>query len=283
PVRLSRGSIRRGNLRMSENEQIVEPQGAPDSPEPAEQHTEAPATSEGDAPAVASESGEDSPPRKPNGVQRRIGELTKRLREAEERNAQLAAQQAPQPAPEQTEQAPKPDDYDSYEDYLKAEARHTVREEMRQAETEREQREQERETQAQIDKVEAEWHTRTAAAVETYPDFEAVAMDPNLDISPAMADAIKLSENGADILYHLGKNPAEATSLYHLPPAQALLAIGRIGAGLGAPQQQARTQQRSTAPAPAEAGRTAAQTTNDLRDDLPMNEWLKRRRKQVYN
>ena len=47
--------------------------------------------------------------------------------------------------------------------------------------------------------------------VTAYDDFEEVAIDnPNLTITPQMADIITDSTVGHEIAYHLGKHPEEA-------------------------------------------------------------------------
>jgi len=57
-----------------------------------------------------------------------------------------------------------------------------------------------------------------------------------------MADVLDLSEQGPQILYHLGKNPEEAMRIARLPPAHAALEIGRLEAKLSLPQAKTVTQ-----------------------------------------
>jgi hypothetical protein len=79
------------------------------------------------------------------------------------------------------------------------------------------------------------WAETTAEFRQKVPDFDAVAHNPNLTVTPVMADAIRESGRGAEIAYYLGKNPAEAAKIAALPPVSQATAIarleGRIGAG----------------------------------------------------
>ena len=65
-------------------------------------------------------------------------------------------------------------------------------------------------------------------------DFDVVAHNPNLSITPIMADAIRGSGKGAEIAYYLGKNPGEAAQIAALPPVSQATAIARIEGRLGA-------------------------------------------------
>ena len=63
------------------------------------------------------------------------------------------------------------------------------------------------------------------------PDFDAVVHNPNLTVTPVMADAIRESGRGAEIAYFLGKNPAEAARIASLPPVSQATAIARLESG----------------------------------------------------
>lgn len=76
------------------------------------------------------------------------------------------------------------------------------------------------------------YREREDAAFEKYDDFEAVAYDRNLQISDAMAQAIQTADNGPDILYHLGLNPAEAKRISKLPATTQAKEIGKLEAKL---------------------------------------------------
>jgi hypothetical protein len=63
---------------------------------------------------------------------------------------------------------------------------------------------------------------------------------PSLPMSRSrfpMAHAILHSEQGPDIAYHLGKNPAEAERISKLAPALQLVELGKIASKLEAPAE----------------------------------------------
>lgn len=97
-------------------------------------------------------------------------------------------------------------------------------------------------------KAQAEtFQSRIAEAKSEHADFEAVAFNKDLPVTNTMGDAIKDSDLGAKILYHLGKNPDEAARIAKLPAVSQVREIGRIEAKLEA----------QTAPA---AGETTEET-----------------------
>jgi hypothetical protein len=79
-------------------------------------------------------------------------------------------------------------------------------------------------------------------------DFDQVARNPNLQITPAMADAITESSAGPQVSYWLGQNPSEAARIASLPPIRQIAEIGRLEASLGTPPQGRNTAWASSAP-----------------------------------
>jgi hypothetical protein len=77
------------------------------------------------------------------------------------------------------------------------------------------------------------WSEATAGFRQRVPDFDTVANNPNLAITPVMADAIRESARGAGIAYYLGKNPGEAANIASLPPLSQAAAIARLEGRLG--------------------------------------------------
>ena len=101
------------------------------------------------------------------------------------------------------------------------------------------------------------WAESTAGFREKVPDFDAVVHNPNLTVTPVMADAIRESGRGAEIAYFLGKNPAEAARIASLPPfprRPQLLALKREWVARGKPPSAA----RPSPSAPFRAARAAA-------------------------
>jgi hypothetical protein len=89
---------------------------------------------------------------------------------------------------------------------------------------------------------------------ERMPDFDQVVTQQ----TPVHQNAVPFiaeSERGAEILYHLGKNPAAARDLwqkFETAPAQALMELGRIEARIATPA--AKTVSKAPRPAPAITG-----------------------------
>lgn len=174
---------------------------------------------QGDPPAI-------EPPEK-SGVQKRMDELTKKRRDAEresdywrgvaEGNRITPPVGGPEPEPE-----PKdldPNDFDTDADYLKAVAKQT-RDEIR-AEAAREAKaSKSAETQAVLTRQYGE-------ARKKYEDFDDVALNPSITITGDMFEAAQ-GESLGDVLYHLGKNPAEASRIAALPSMQQVKEIGKI-------------------------------------------------------
>ena len=217
-------------------EEVVEaaPEGAEETEEPAAPETEAKPS--------------ENAPRKPaKGVQKRLDELTRARHEAEARaeseraeKLRLLAMLEKQAAPAETQQT-EPElirptraqfgDEASYEsaleEYISEKsariASAKAEEVMRQkAEDERKAQEaQERESVRQT------YASRVEKAKEKYADYAEVAESPNVSISANMAHAIVHSEEGPEVAYFLGKNPAEAERISKLSPALQLVELGK--------------------------------------------------------
>ena len=81
------------------------------------------------------------------------------------------------------------------------------------------------------------WAESTADFREKVPDFDAVVHNPNLTVTPVMADAIRESIRGAEIAYYLGKNPAEAARIASLSSVSQATAIARLETRVGGAAQ----------------------------------------------
>jgi hypothetical protein len=198
-------------MMMEDDVQVIEPDEGVngESPPPEEGETES--------------QGSDIPKPK-DGIQERINELTRKRREAERDAAywrgvaqgKPAQPQAPTPAPKKDLD---PMDFDSNADYLKAVAAQ-IRDEAR-AEIEAERKaENDRRTKAAV--------AQTLNSARTkYSDFDEVALNPSVPISQEMWEA-SMGDNLGDILYYLGKNPAEAARIATLNPIAQAKEIGKI-------------------------------------------------------
>jgi hypothetical protein len=181
--------------------------------------------------------------------------------------------------------APREEDFADYSEYLKAVTRYEVKQEL--AEERRQHREQE------IQRVQQTEEARKRELEESlmekgnqkYIDFEEVAEQTgeylkakNLKFSQVMVGALLEADNSQDIVYHLGKNLEEAARIAALPPYAQAKEIGKLEEKLNAQPKK----QISKAPAPITPVSTGkASNDSALSDDLPIDEWIARRNKQV--
>ena len=240
---------------------------------------------------------DDADPKKPaKGVQKRLDELVaqreeaKRQVEAERAEklrlmAMLEARDTPKKAePDVTEPVkPRREDYADPEHYTEAfvnyaaefatwkvtrefEAKQRVEHEARQQASIVEQQEAVRKTYA----------GRVEKFKEEHADYTAVAESPDVKISIPMAHAITASDNGPQLAYHLGKNPAEADRIASLPPAMQLMELGKLEAKLTAKP----VIPVSAAPAPIKPITPAKGSTDTPLEELSMEAYAAARKKQ---
>ena len=155
----------------------------------------------------------------------RTGRLQQLIRDKRAAEA-LAATSAAQAAAlrERSQSGGRPQDFRAPEDYTRAVAEQAVREVG--AEILARQASHAHEIAARA--AQDAWTESTAGFREKAPDFDAVVHNPNLTVTPVMADAIRESSRGAEIAYYLGKNPVEAARIASLPPVSQATAITRL-------------------------------------------------------
>ncbi len=97
------------------------------------------------------------------------------------------------------------------------------------------------------------------------------------DISkqPDFLEAVTSLPNAADVYFHLGSNPDEAAHVLRLPPVKMAMELARLSAQIGKPKPA------SKASAPITPVGRGATPSSDLTDDMPIEEWMKRRQAQV--
>jgi hypothetical protein len=112
---------------------------------------------------------------------------------------------------------------------------------------------------------------------ERAPDWDQVARNPNLPVTPVMADAITDSNLGTQVSYWLGQNPHEAARIASLPPIRQVAEIGQLEARIGWGQVAPKTTSGPT-PSRTISGTTSAPPEPDLGDPGMSNEEYRRRR-----
>lgn len=199
--------------------------------------------------------GEDQP-RPKHTAQERINEMTRLRREAERerdhwREQALAAQQRPEPAqpayePQQGDYEPDPAAYAHGEAdaaYVRDLARYEARQEFAYQRQAYEAQQQEQAQQQAAQRAAAAQHQAWQAAIDAgtakYPDFHEVVVESAerqaWPCTDTMAEAITTSEAGADVAYHLAKNPTEARRIAALTPLAQVREITRLEQRVAAP------------------------------------------------
>lgn len=224
------------------------------------------------------ETSEDKPkeekPRKRSrgGFQNRIDKLTRRTREQDALIAELQAALQPKDEPAQ---APQADDFDDYEAYLEAKAAHVAEQRVQEAEEKRQAQLAEQAHQASVVEFQDARDELVNRGIDSFDDFEDVVFSDDLQISPLMAQAVVQADNGHEVMYHLGTNPDTAEKISRMNDYAQLIEIGRISAEVARPKAP------SQAPPPITPVDGATPSTNALRDDMPIDEWMKKRREKL--
>lgn len=125
--------------------------------------------------------------------------------------------------------------------------------------------------------------SRVAQAREKHADYSAVAESPDVVVSQVMAQAIMHSDEGPELAYHLGKNPAEAERISKLPPPVQLLELGKIAMKLAAPPEEKpapASKPVSAAPAPGKPIKASDVSVKSAEEES-MDEYAIRRRKEL--
>jgi len=219
-------------------EPVAEPEAAPEAiPEPE------PEVEEAEVEALPDETPEDHKKRK-GGFQRKLEKERKAAEDARAEAAYLRgklealhpqAETAPTHVEDQ-DAPPSQDSFETYEQYLVAVTRWGVRQELKQEHE-----------KAKVNATKNAWDTQEALAKSRYDDYNDIADLQVLSPTPAMAQAIIEMESGADVLYWLGKHPAENARIKTLSPLAAAVALGEIKSKLAKPDVRA---QPSQAPPP---------------------------------
>lgn len=278
---------------MSENTEVIDTSQEPD--EPIEQ-------SAGEAPNPSTEheagqdtAGQPSEQPKPNGAERRIGQMRARLSRAEEQRdywrdqamraqqEQRPQQQQPQPQTEDPPKRPRREDFDGdVERYADAVAQYTddVRQyDRRQAQLEREREQraaEESRRKAALSEREREQYAMIEKGRAAREDFDEVISGEWL-CSAEMLDVMTDLPNGEDVMYTLASKPAEAARFNQMSGRPLALAMAQFAATLSAPSAPAKRE--SGAPPPPTPPKGSGDNADNLADPgkaKDMGEYMRR-------
>ncbi len=187
-------------------------------------------------PTKADDDPEDDP-EPPKRRRNRTAKLAAKLTNAEQEIAGLKQQiDGLKPEPVKDEPAPKQEDFKTYEEFARADARHAAREEAAKAVQGLSAKVENATRHVEAQHQEADWNKREAKAREKYADYDEVARDEDLSITPHMATAIKQMDEGTDVAYHLGEHPDEAARIAQLAPVGQVIELGRIANKIARPK-----------------------------------------------
>lgn len=130
------------------------------------------------------------------------------------------------------------------------------------------------------------YETRADEARGRFADFDTVAYNEDLKVSDLMADTIRDSDLGPDLLYHLGKNPQESARIASLPALHQVKELAKLEVKLAAnpPVKKVSSAPEPIKPLPGAAPATPKYGPDDPRSDkLPTDDWMAARRKQMSN
>lgn len=247
--------------------------------------------------AAAAEAAETPEAKAAKALDKRFSDVTRRAeadrRRAEEaeRTAALALealQRAAAPAPaKKADEDPKPlapkfseaNDPDKFAEamgvYTEKLTEWTARRAVQTHTAEREQASTREQEQREAQRIDQEYRQHRSKAIAELPDFEEIAENPALHVTPSMAAAMKATGAAAPrLLYHLGKHPDEAARIAKLSPPQQFLEIGALRASV------ATTPPVRKLPDPIKpqgAGRTSAPNPDEMSmDEYAASHWTKK-------
>ena len=173
--------------------------------------------------------------KKAYALQKRIDRQTAASKALQEQNSQLKAQleqlaaKAPKP-----DDAPKQDDFDSYEEWHKATVKYEAKleadniiKQAKEQELKVVQEQQARETRRQLDEKEAAFRTIS-------PDYDIVLKEASETLDSIALQGINIApfqqmvlntDNPPQVIYELGKNPELIESLVNMSPLKAMREI----------------------------------------------------------
>jgi hypothetical protein len=216
------------------------------------------------------------------GVQPRIDELTRKRHEAEREAAYwrgVATQGKAQPSAEPAAPAkPTPDQFDDHNAYVEALTDWKVTDRLSKELSARDAKQAEMQ---QATQREATWAERQAAARTAMPDYDQVVGASDAPIADHVAQALKDSEHGPALAYHLAKHPEVLDRLNGMDTRSADREIGRIEARLTpAAEAQAIPVKTTQAPKPASINGSQGRSTTPNLQTASMDEYMRQRKAQ---
>jgi hypothetical protein len=109
------------------------------------------------------------------------------------------------------------------------------------------------------------------------PNWEKVALRPDLAVDSSMGEYIKSADRGPELLFHLGSNPTLAAQIASLPPTQKIAALVRAELALSTPKGKP----VSNAPPPPSTVDGDGEVAGDDPERMSPDQWRAWRNKQI--
>src|SRR5437016_2396707 len=262
--------------------------------------------------AATQETEDEQQEQKPKGgFQRKIDKLTRERYELREQLAEIRGRLAAmetRPAgtngrTETGDPEPKPTDFGTYEEYIKAAARWVARQEHQSLSAKDREREAATEQAEREREIVSSYNERLEEFRADHDDFNYIVGKAMLtqEIAPSVQVALMEDERGPEMAYYLGQHPEVCDHLNSLSAAGAVKYLGRLSERLfpensaeeeteesGEASEEEPVRARTPAPravaqapAPLKPVKKPAPTATGLADDLSMEEWVKRREAQL--
>ena len=193
----------------------------------------------------------------------------------EERNKQTQVSSPQKASGYDGTKPPQVNDFESYDDFMKESIKYDLRKEEEQKRA-KEHQGKIAERQKEIDR---DFYSRVAKVQsEKLPDYDEVIRSASINLSNEVLQAIKESEVGPEVAYHLAKNPEVITKINQMSLPSAVREIGKIEAKLTTVEPvKKQTKQVSQAPEPIKPVNAAASPVTVEPDKMSTEDWMQRR------
>lgn len=226
-----------GNAANPRTDQIVDvPAFVPDAPTVEEKAT--PASVEQPAKAEEATTAENDgqskedvaakEEKKRNGFKEKLERERARAADLEAQVAELTKNKAPEPA----DKAPKPEEFETWDDYYKASAKYEARQEFASLKQADETRAREESLKTEFADKQKQYAVKADEFKGKTPDFDEVINSYDGPLTPNMQQVLLDSDLGPQIAYYVAQNPEEGEAMAKMGVVQLSKYVGRLEAKL---------------------------------------------------
>ena len=210
---------------------------------------------------------------KKTGVQKRINELTYRMRKQERETDywRKKAEESEAPKEEPAPEKPSRYQYDDEDGYIEAMADWSFDQKNREMENKKKTESKKRQDEERFQRISKTIDDLNAKGLQEFEDYDSVVLtNPDIHVTDPMAEAVAEMDNGHLVAYHLGKNPDKSREIADKSPYAQAVAIAKLEAQLTNRQ----TKNTTNAPDPINpvSGRGAKSTKKP--ENMTMDEWM---------